>query len=467
MRLRLTFGVLSLATVLALTTGCGSSSSDKKTGETNTTTAFTQVKNMTADEKQKQIKAVLSSYSDIALDAYTKSVTDATALQGAINAFIADPTDTTLSSAKTAWKTSRESYGPTEIFRLSEGPIDAEGSWVEDAYGALEGQINAWPLDENMIDYTTNADGEQTTGNIIDTAGSFTPSGDGATAVDITTITVAAITALNENGGEANVATGYHAIEFLLWGQDQDYASMINDNITHGEKKAGERPISDYTTDGNAQRRKDFLKASADKLVADLEAVASAWNTTLDGDNGKYRKALLGELTGTDASKNINSSTALKTIMAGMGVFIKSELANERMAVAVLTPSEEDEHSCFSDNTHRDIDLNYRGFVNALKGEYNSKSYGTSIYSLLSSAEQKILDDKIASIDLKVTQIDKQAREVEHFDYQIKEGSVNRQNIRDAKNEMRSLGDEIIKVASEFGITLNSDDVTDSEETQL
>ena len=110
----------------------------------------------------------------------------------------------------------RINYGLSEIFRLSNGPIDAEEGWVADKYGALEGQLNAWPLDENMIDYTIDAKGNKTSGNIIDSRGMFNPGGENAEAVDVTTITKEAITKLNENGGEANVATGYHAIEFLF-----------------------------------------------------------------------------------------------------------------------------------------------------------------------------------------------------------------------------------------------------------
>ena len=44
------------------------------------------------------------------------------------------------------------------------------------------------------------------------------------------------------------------------------------------------------------------------------------------------------------------------------------ELAGERMNIALLTNSQEDEHSCFSDNTHRDIFLNAEGIQNAFEG---------------------------------------------------------------------------------------------------
>ena len=152
-------------------------------------------------------KAILHTYADVAASSYEAALADAQSLQESLQVFATAPSAETMATAKAAWLQSRESYGVTEIFRLSEGPIDAEEGWVAEAYGALEGQINAWPLDENMIDYTTAADGSVTSGNIIDTKGVFNPGGE---AIDVTAITADSISALNENGGDANVSSGYH-----------------------------------------------------------------------------------------------------------------------------------------------------------------------------------------------------------------------------------------------------------------
>ena len=425
-----------------------------------------------------QKQAVLESYAEMAYAGYSKALTDAQALQTAIGAFEDNATASTLEAAKEAWLTARESYGPTEVFRLSEGPIDAEGNWVEELYGALEGQINAWPLDENMIDYTIDEDGNLTNGNIIDSTGMFTPSGDDAEAVDITTLDADTLTALNENGGEANVATGYHAIEFLLWGQDQDYENgFVADEVTNGAQVAGQRPLEDFTSDTHASRRLAYLKAAADKLVADLTIVKAAWNPDTANCTtgvGCYRAAFLGELSGDDAEKNIATDTALKQVMIGMGVFIKSEVANERVAVAVLTPSEEDEHSCFSDNTHRDIDLNYKGFKWVLKGEYDGETYGEeSLYSLSGSKAKSSIDTLVTSIESAVSDVNTLATQSTggcHFDYQIKPAAnapacSKTDEITAMKNDMRDLGDLMVPVASAFGISLTEEDVTDPEET--
>ena len=223
----------------------------------------------TTSKMEMQTSPILSAYVKIAQTNYTDALNDAKALDLAINKFASNPTQTTLANAKNAWLTSRESYGQTEIFRLSNGPIDAEEGWVADTYGGLEGQINAWPLDENMIDYTIDADGKKTSGNIIDTVGSFNPGGEASEAINVTTITPDALAQLNENGGDANVSTGYHAVEFILWGQDQDYSNFVKDSITNGPLSAGQRPLSDFTSDKNAERRLAYLKAASSKIVSD------------------------------------------------------------------------------------------------------------------------------------------------------------------------------------------------------
>ena len=412
--------------------------------------------------------ATLSTYANIASANYSDAVKDAKTLQTAISAFVKAPTDATLQAAKDAWLVSRESYGTTEIFRLSNGPIDAEDGWVAETYGGVEGELNSWPLDENMIDYTVDANNERTTGNIIDTVGLFTPGGEDVTAVDVTTLTPAVLGELNTNGGDANVAAGYHAIEFMLWGQDQDYNNMIEDTISNGAMTAGQRPLTDFTIDKLAERRLAYLGSVAQKMVDDLSIVASAWEDKVNGDKGLYRAALLEQLTGDQASKNIELSTALKQIFAGVGVFSKSELANERIAVAVLTPSEEDEHSCFSDNTHRDIALNYQGIKNVLLGEYKGEKVGPAFIDNLSTEEQAEIATLMADIETRIATINTLATTTMHFDYQIRpENEESVQNIVTLKNQLRRLGDQMVTVSKAYGISLTTNDVTDAEETQL
>ena len=414
-----------------------------------------------------KVNPILDAYANIALANYGDTLKDAKSLKTAIDTFAKDPSEENLENTKKAWLKARESYGQTEAFRLSNGPIDAEDGWIAETYGSLEGQINAWPLDENMIDYTIDAKGEKTSGNIIDTVGSFNPGGEESTAVDVTNITVDAIASLNENGGDANVASGYHAIEFLLWGQDQDYSNFLKDAITNGALQAGNRPLSDFTSDKNAKRRLAYLQVASEKIINDLELVSSAWEKNVDGTKGLYQAALKNQLKGENASKNIDSKEALKQIIAGLGVFIKSELANERIAVAVLTPSEEDEHSCFSDNTHRDIANNYLGFKNILTATYDGKKYGKSLLDALDKETKTRIEKQMASIEAKIKSINEVANTKEHFDYQIRDESPQSKVIVKLKNELRKLGDEMVNVAAANKIKLSTDDVTDPEETKI
>jgi len=404
---------------------------------------------------------ILQTYSDIATANYKDAVNDVISLHKAITEFTSNPTINSMNQAKAAWLISRESYGQTEAFRLQNGPIDAEEGWHVIAYGAPEGQMNAWPLDESMIDYSIDADGNRTSGNIIDSTSSiFNPGGEDPVSVDISTITMDALAALNENGGDANVATGFHAIEFLLWGQDQDYANFLDDNVTKGALVAGRRPLSDYVVSKYADRRKQYLNAAAELLVSDLSAMNLAW---ADNDNSNYKSALLG--INSNSSRNIDRNVALSQIFSGMGVYIKSELANERIAVAVLTPSEEDEHSCFSDNTHRDIATNYLGFKNLLMGTYNGMDYGSAPIDAVK--DKSTIIQLMSSIESSIASIDGLAKTSRHFDYQIRPNDPQVKEIIKLKNHLRALGDEMVAVAVANGINLTVSDVTDAEETQL
>ena len=150
-----------------------------------------------------------------------------------------------------------------------------------------------------------------------------------------------------------------------------------------------------------------------------------------------------------------------------MGVFVKSELANERIAIAVLTPSEEDEHSCFSDNTHRDIANNYLGFKNILTATYNGKKYGKSLFDAVDKETKTRIEKLMTSIEEKIQSIDNVAKTQAHFDYQIRPDNEQSKVIVKLKNELRKLGDEMVNVAKANKINLSTDDVTDPEETKI
>ncbi|MCX6183133.1 MAG: hypothetical protein NT150_14555, partial [Bacteroidetes bacterium] len=283
-------------------------------------------------------KSIIENYADIAYYTYLDSYNKAVDLKTAIDAFTSDPTNTTkFAGAKAAWLISRESYGQTEAFRFANGPID-------DANGP-EGLLNSWPLDEAYIDYVS---GDANAGIINNN-------------VLYPTISENMLDSLNTVGGETNISVGYHAIEFLLWGQDLTAPSA---------KIPGQRPNTDFVDGGtasNQSRRRQYLSICADLLVDHLEYVKNAWDPAVSNN---YRTTFLA----------LSANDAIKNMMTGIGALSKSELAGQRIFTAYDNQDQEDEHSCFSDNTHRDIRLNAEGIRNIYTGNY-TRADGISVVS--------------------------------------------------------------------------------------
>lgn len=286
---------------------------------------------------------VLDTYADIAHAGYADSLTAALRMQDAIQALVDDPSPAAMQAAREAWLAARVPYQQTEVYRFGNAIVD---DW--------EGKVNAWPLDEGLIDYV---DGDAYGGpsdenefaalNVIANA-SFTLSGE---SIDASLITPALLeeTLHEADGIEANVATGYHAIEFLLWGQDLN---------GHGFG-AGNRPYTDYITDegctgGNCDRRATYLLAATDLLISDLEWMVAQWE-----ESGAARAALMADET-----------AGLSAMLTGMGSLSYGETAGERMRLGLMLNDPEEEHSCFADNSHNDHFYNGVGIQNVYRGEY-------------------------------------------------------------------------------------------------
>ncbi|MBU2983370.1 peptidase [Lentibacter algarum] len=315
---------------------------------------------------------VLETYADIAAAGYSDSLTTAQALQTAVNALVADPSAEALQAAKEAWLKARVPYQQTEVYRFGNAIVD---DW--------EGKVNAWPLDEGLIDYVDASYGGPSDENAFAALNvvanpAFTLSGK---EVDASKITPALLSeTLHEaDGVEANVATGYHAIEFLLWGQD------LNGHAAG----AGNRPWTDYAagdicTHDNCERRGQYLVAATDLLVSDLEWMTAQW-----ADAGAARVGLTG-----------NTDAGLAAILTGMGSLSYGEVAGERMRLGVMLNDPEEEHSCFADNTHNDHYYDGMGVQNVYLGEYvridGSLVSGPSLSDLV-KAQDAALDVEMRS----------------------------------------------------------------------
>ncbi len=291
---------------------------------------------------------VAATYADLVLASYDASIASTKIMQQEIDAFLAKPTSLTLASARKAWLAARDDYIPTEAFRFYGGPID-------DPDNGPEGKINAWPMDEAYVDYVQ---GNPNAGIVNDTKG-------------YPKVTADVIVEANEQGGETNISSGWHAIEFLLWGQDQS------------ETGPGDRPVSDYTSAPNAKRRGTYLQLTTSQLLTDLQSVRDQW----DAQAGEFQTAFLAD-----------PDRALRRILRGIGALAAGELAGERMAVAFESKDQEDEHSCFSDNTNADVVNNIKGIRMVYLAEFPGVS-GPSLHSLVEQQDPDLAKRLRAQLD--------------------------------------------------------------------
>ena len=348
-------------------------------------------------------KAVIKTYSDIALAKYEDSLLAAQTLDKAIEALIAKPSAETLAAARDAWKASRIPYQQTEVYRFGNPIVD---DW--------EGRVNAWPLDEGLIDYVDVSYGTESDENSLYTANVIankTISIDGK-VIDASNITPEFLSGTLQEAGdiEANVATGYHAIEFLLWGQD----------LNGTGPGAGNRPYTDYDTancsNGNCDRRAQYLKSASTLLVGDLEEMVGNWK-----DDGAARKHL------TDGEPN----AGISAILTGMGSLSYGELAGERMKLGLLLHDPEEEHDCFSDNTSISHLYDVVGIRNVYHANYKrldgSVVEGPSVSDMVKATDPALDAELSGRLDAAVARmeaIQASADAGEAYDQQIAEGNV-------------------------------------------
>ncbi len=345
--------------------------------------------------------AVLKTYADIAHAGYEDSLITARALDSAIDALLAGPSEATLNAARAAWIAARVPYQQTEVYRFGNAIVD---DW--------EGKVNAWPLDEGLIDYVDASYGSESDENALYTVNVIanpTLTVNGA-AVDATNITpeLLADTLHEAEEVEANVATGYHAIEFLLWGQD----------LNGTGPGAGARPASDFDTanctGGNCDRRGQYLKAASTLLLSDLEEMVGNWE-----EGGAARTALMED-----------EQAGLSIILTGMGSLSYGELAGERTKLGLLLNDPEEEHDCFADNTHNSHYFNQIGIRNVYTGHYRrvdgSVVSGPSVSDLVAAADAGIHEELMSKIEegvVALAAMKSRAESIEAFDEMIGEGN--------------------------------------------
>jgi len=349
---------------------------------------------------------IASHYAALVHANYQDTLAAARTMQQAIDALVKAPSAETLAAARRQWLQAREFYGQTEAFRFYGGPID-------DAKGP-EGRINAWPMDEAFVD---GVQGKAASGLVNNRKFA---------------ISKKALATQNERGGEENIATGWHAIEFLLWGQDLSEAGP------------GSRSFEDFI-DGkatNADRRRQYLVVATELLVDDLSSLVNAW---APGVKSNYRARF--EKSGRES---------VRKMLVGLGSLSRGELAGERLEVALNSQDQEDEHSCFSDNTHRDVVANAKGIQNVWLGEYKradgSVLKGASLREAVAARDAALAERTTRQIAASVAAAEAiQAP----FDREIVGGkdAPGRQRVQKVVDSLTSQAKDLVAAAAAIGIT--------------
>jgi putative iron-regulated protein len=342
-------------------------------------------------------KAEVDGYIGLVREAYTSAAANALTMQRAIQAFLDRPSAATLAAARAEWVKARPAYLMTEAFRFYDGPIEK-----------VEGRINAWPMNEAYVDYVK---GNATAGIVND---------------PVKPITLETINALDQSKDEADVTTGWHAIEFLLWGQDFSATGP------------GARPYTDYVPGKAANdRRRTYLKLVTAQLVSDLDSVAAAWDAA---SKGSYAAKL----------RTMNAREVLGRAVNGMAILAGHELMSERMSVALDSGDQEDEHSCFSDTTHQDFIYNLKGIKAVWTGQGPSKVHA-GLSGLVGRRDPKLrteVDALFANTEARIAALDAPWDQV----LAAPAGSPARKEAEAAVRALGALGDGLRRAGQELGL---------------
>lgn len=361
---------------------------------------------------------VVKNYAAMAEAIYKDALRDGAALKSAIESFTAAPSEAGFLNAQQAWRVSRPAYMQSEVFRSYGGPIDNDAPNLPEAQKGIEARVNSWPLDEAFIDDVQQGE-QRLQGGIINLPAQFP------------VIDRALLMSLNQADSAQNVSLGYHALEFLLWGQDFEANSP------------GRRPYTDYVsgpggTAQNQERRRQYLQVTAALLVDDLTSVHDAWIPDRPG----YAQ--------TFVTQNVND--ALTQILGGINFLSDRELTHERLQVAYDNRDREDEHSCFSDDTLEDLFNNALGIENIYEGHYQAVS-GPGLSALV-AAKDPALDEQIR---YHLRALKQALRDIPYpFETAIlgADGTVGRQKVKAAIDQAKLLANDWPRVAQVVGVQL-------------
>lgn len=343
--------------------------------------------------------AAVDRYAALAEAEYRASLEAAETMRSAIRAFCATPSAEGLARARECWIAARDRYGRTEVLRFGNGPIDTRR-------GGVETLLNAWPVDEAYIEAEEPSAGP--------------PSGIIADAARYPSLGRAILALHNQRGGETNVCTGWHAIEFMLWGRDRSETGP--GDRSHLDFVDGQRPFAD--------RRREYLLEITDLLCEQLASLVAAWSP----EGSTHRQRFVAD-----------PERALRAMLTGAAILSGFEMAGERLAVALETRDQEEEHSCFSDTTDRDFKANIRGIELVLRGQGGPGLIAVvaEVDAARATSLDRALGAAIAAVDAIPAPFDAAIRSAE--------GSPQRDTLTAAIEALETLSEELGRAGSAMG----------------
>jgi putative iron-regulated protein len=347
----------------------------------------------------------VANYAAMMHAAATDSAAKLSALSDAVDAFTAAPSADGLAATQAAWLDTRFVYGEFEVSRFYGGPIDE-----------VQGRVNEWPIDEGFIDYVTG----NPTGGIINDPAHYPQ------------LTPAVLASSDERGGIENLSTGYHALEFLLWGQRPDQTAG-----------PGLRPYTDYVDGGtatNQSRRRTYLQSATSLLLSDLSGVAAEWDVT---DGTSYGAMMVHGKT----------HDQLQLIVRGWSNMAVSELYFERMNDPYLTQNRKDEESCFSESTATDIAANMQGLVDVWTGTYGT-IHGTGLVDLVKAKDASLAAMMTAQLAAATAAIAAIPPPFDHAVIAPADSDAN-MKVKAALDALAPLAATIRQIATALGVTVN------------
>ena len=381
---------------------------------------------------QHHTSAFLKSYLKLGTTIYHSSLESSKKLDDEITKFLSSPTQQKFAQLKETYRKARIHYQQSEVFRFANPEVDE-----------LEGRVNAWPVDESYLDYVAitkniakneNSQSSANTKNthtdniiassIIKFAGS---------QVKINGYDTSTLRSLHELAGdESKVVTGFHAIEFLLWGQD----------LNGFKFGAGNRQYTDYLpkncSGGFCQQRRKLLQAVSNLLVSDLQQMYQLFSSTDSELVKRYSKQPATQL--------------LTNVFSGLGSLAYGELAGERIQLGLLLNDPEEEHDCFSDLTHLSHFQNLVGISKVIFfNEDFNKPKKHSLYNLIKlyhNSQANNLFDAFNKAHQKMTTLYNTAEKQMSYDMMLdKANPTGKKILTDLVSSLIALSDQIKKSA--------------------